>query len=313
MKYKKYLSNGIKVSEVGFGAWQLGIDSGWKTISEKDSEAMICTALDNGINFFDTAPNYGNGTSESRLGNVFKNIDRSKIVVNTKFGRLDNGTVDFDSKHIISSIEKSLSRLNIDYLDSVIIHSPPIELLDGNKNDHYEILEKLQDQGKIIAYGASIDFYDEIKILLETTNAKVLQPLFNILHQDAKKAFALTKQNNVAVIAKIPLDSGWLTGKYDSNSHFTGVRSRWTQEEKLQRSKLVDRVKEIVGKKYSLVASALSFCTSFEEVSTVIPGAISKQQLIHNIEAMKSPIAESTRNELVSFYENEVEKLNLPW
>ena len=63
MKYKKYLSNGIKVSEVGFGAWQLGIDSGWKTISEKDSEAMICTALDNGINFFDTAPNYGNGTS----------------------------------------------------------------------------------------------------------------------------------------------------------------------------------------------------------------------------------------------------------
>jgi len=313
MKYKKYLSNGIKVSEVGFGAWQLGIDSGWKTISEKDSEAMICTALDNGINFFDTAPNYGNGTSESRLGNVFKNIDRSKIVINTKFGRLDNGTVDFDSKHIINSIEKSLSRLNIDYLDSVIIHSPPIELLDGNKNDHYEILEKLQDQGKIIAYGASIDFYDEIKILLDTTNAKVLQPLFNILHQDAKKAFALTKQNNVAVIAKIPLDSGWLTGKYDSNSHFTGVRSRWTQEEKLQRSKLVDRVKEIVGEKHSLVTSALSFCTSFEEVSTVIPGAISKQQLIHNIEAMKSPIAESTRNELVSFYENEVEKLNLPW
>lgn len=313
MKYKKYLSNGIKVSEVGFGAWQLGIDSGWKTISEKDSEAMICTALDNGINFFDTAPNYGNGTSESRLGNVFKNIDRSKIVINTKFGRLDNGTVDFDSKHIINSIEKSLSRLNIDYLDSVIIHSPPIELLDGNKNDHYEILEKLQDQGKIIAYGASIDFYDEIKILLDTTNAKVLQPLFNILHQDAKKAFALTKQNNVAVIAKIPLDSGWLTGKYDSNSHFKGVRSRWTQEEKLQRSKLVDRVKEIVGEKHSLVTSALSFCTSFEEVSTVIPGAISKQQLIHNIEAMKSPIAESTRNELVSFYENEVEKLNLPW
>jgi len=313
MKYKKYLSNGIKVSEVGFGAWQLGIDSGWKTISEKDSEAMICTALDNGINFFDTAPNYGNGTSESRLGNVFKNIDRSKIVINTKFGRLDNGTVDFDSKHIINSIEKSLSRLNIDYLDSVIIHSPPIELLDGNKNDHYEILEKLQDQGKIIAYGSSIDFYDEIKILLDTTNAKVLQPLFNILHQDAKKAFALTKQNNVAVIAKIPLDSGWLTGKYDSNSHFTGVRSRWTQEEKLQRSKLVDRVKEIVGEKQSLVASALSFCTSFEEVSTVIPGAISKQQLIHNIEAMRNPIAESTRNELVSFYENEVEKLNLPW
>ena len=161
-----------------------------------------------------------------------------------------------------------------------------------------QFIEAQSSFAKIVAK-AHVDFYTSLGLSAYTF--------------DAKKAFALTKQNNVAVIAKIPLDSGWLTGKYDSNSHFTGVRSRWTQEEKLQRSKLVDRVKEIVGEKQSLVASALSFCTSFEEVSTVIPGAISKQQLIHNIEAMRNPIAESTRNELVSFYENEVEKLNLPW
>ena len=165
MKYRKYLEEGIKVSEIGFGAWQLGVDSGWRTVTEKEAVEMVHMALDNGINFFDTAPNYGNGTSELRLGKVFKTIDRSKIIINTKFGRLDNGVVDFDSKHIKQSIEKSLSRLNVDYLDSVIIHSPPIEFLDGNKNDHYEILEKLQDEGKIIAYGASIDFYDEIKSL----------------------------------------------------------------------------------------------------------------------------------------------------
>jgi aryl-alcohol dehydrogenase-like predicted oxidoreductase len=313
MKYKKYLPKGIKVSVLGFGAWQLGVDSGWKAVSEKDAQSMIHSALDNGINFFDTAPNYGYGTSELRLGKVFKTIDRSKIVVNSKFGRLDNGIVDFDSKHIKNSVEKSLARLNIDYLDSVIIHSPPIELLDGNKNDHYEILEQLQDEGKIIAYGASIDFYDEIKILLETTNSKVIQSFFNILHQDAKRAFDLIRQKNVATIAKIPFDSGWLTGKYNSKSQFKGVRSRWTKEEIIVRSKLVDKVKEILNNKNSLTAAALSFCTSFDAVSTVIPGAVSKQQLLNNIEAIKLPIDKKTCAELEDFYEREVKELNLPW
>lgn len=313
MKYRKYLSKGIKVSELGFGAWQLGVDSGWKSVSEKDAESMIHTALDNGINFFDTAPNYGNGTSELRLGKVFKTIDRSKIVVNSKFGRLDNGVVDFHSKHIKNSVEKSLARLNIDYLDSVIIHSPPIELLDGNKNDHYEILEQLQDEGKIIAYGASIDFYDEIKILLETTNAKVIQSFFNIFHQDAKRAFDLIHQKNAATIAKIPFDSGWLTGKYNSNSQFDGVRSRWTKGDKAVRSQLVDKVKNILENKNSLMSGALSFCTSFDAVSTVIPGAISKQQLLDNIEAIKYPINKKTCAELEDFYTREVRELKLPW
>ena len=184
MKYRKYLEEGIKVSEIGFGAWQLGVDSGWRTVTEKEAVEMVHMALDNGINFFDTAPNYGNGTSETRLGKVLKNVDRSKIVINTKFGRLDNGIVDFDSKHIVKSIESSLRRLKTDYVDSAIIHSPPIEILDGNQNDHYEILEKLQDEGKIIEYGASIDFFDEIKTLIQTTNAKVIQAFFNIFHQE---------------------------------------------------------------------------------------------------------------------------------
>lgn len=313
MNYKNYLADGIKVSELGFGAWQLGVNSGWKPISEKESEKMIRLALDHGINFFDTAPNYGNGTSELRLGKVFKTIDRSKIVVNTKFGRLDNGQVDFDVKHLRSSVEKSLTRLKIDYLDSVIIHSPPIALLDGNKNDHYALLEKLQEEGKIMAYGASIDFYEEIKIFLETTNAKVIQCFFNILHQDAKRAFALTHKKDVAVIAKIPFDSGWLTGKYDHNSIFDGVRSRWTKEDKMRRSELVERIKKISNNASSLIPTALTFCSSFEAISTVIPGAISTQQLLQNIEAMYPAMDKNIRQQLEDFYANEVEKLNLPW
>ena len=104
---------------------------------------------------------------------MFKTLD-SKVVINSKFGRLDNGEVDFSSSLIKGSVERSLKRLQVDCL----IRSSSIalaELLDGNQNDHYEILERLQEEGKIKAYGASVDFEDEINTLLNTTNAKVIQ------------------------------------------------------------------------------------------------------------------------------------------
>ena len=313
MNYRAYLQDGIQVSELGFGAWQLGVESGWKSVSATDADRMIRTALDSGINFYDTAPNYGHGTSEERLGKVFKTLDRDTIVVNTKFGRLDNGTVDFSASQIRGSIERSLRRLQIDCIDSAIIHSPPRELLDGNKVDHYEILERLQDEGKIRAYGASVDFAVEIEKLLETTNAKVFQCFFNILHQDAKNAFDTVQAHGATVIAKIPFDSGWLTGKYHAESKFEGVRSRWSADDIRTRARLVDRVMEIVGEDVPLMGAALSFCTAFDAVSTVIPGAVSEGQLRGNIASMQHGLDASMKAALEAFYEQEVRPLVLPW
>ena len=105
MKTRKYLEGGIDVSELGFGAWQLGVESGWKSVSEAEADRMIRTALDQ-ASTFDTAPNYGMGTSETRLGKVFKTLDRTKVVINSKFGRLDNGEVDFSAKHVRGSVER---------------------------------------------------------------------------------------------------------------------------------------------------------------------------------------------------------------
>ena len=313
MNTRKYLQDGIEISELGFGAWQLGIESGWKAVSDAEAERMIRTATDHGINFFDTAPNYGMGTSEQRLGKVLKSLDRSKVVINSKFGRLDNGEVDFSSSLIRASVERSLKRLQVECLDSVIIHSPPAELLDGNRNDHYEILERLQEEGKIKAYGASVDFEDEINTLLNTTNAKVIQSFFNILHQDCTRSFDLIQAKGATVIAKIPFDSGWLTGKYNADSVFRGVRERWSVEEKRSRAGLVDRVKEIVSEHPSLVSAALTFCTSFDAVSTVIPGAVSEKQLLDNLAAMKTPLDAELVANLQAFYEQEVRALKLPW
>ena len=180
MKYNNYLKSCPKVSEIGIGAWQLGESSDWESMSEKEAIELVNKALDLGVNFFDTAPNYGNGTSEIRLGKALKEIDRSKIVINTKFGHPATGGTNFESNSIRESLEGSLRRLQTDYVDSIIMHNPPCEYLDGNKTDHYEIFEKLKEEGKIKAYGASLDSYDEMKLLMETTGSKVIEAFFNI-------------------------------------------------------------------------------------------------------------------------------------
>jgi aryl-alcohol dehydrogenase-like predicted oxidoreductase len=195
----------------------------------------------------------------------------------------------------------------------LIFHSPPIEYLDGTKNDHYEILEKLKEEGKIKAYGASLDSYQEIKLLLDTTKSEVIEVFFNILHQDAARAFALATEKNVGIIVKIPLDSGWLSGKYDANSVFTDIRKRWSESDIQTRAHLVDRLKEMIQPETNLSQVALSFCLAYDAVSTVIPGNASIQQLERNIASISNPISKELVEKLEQFYQDEVKDLNLPW
>jgi len=177
MQYRKYI-NKTQVSEIGLGAWQLGENSGWKSMSENEAFEMVYKSIDAGINFFDTAPIYGHGTSETRLGKALKSYDRNQFVLNTKFGHSETGETNFNANQIQKSIEGSLKRLQVDYIDTVIIHNPPIEFLDGNKNPHYEILERLMAEGKILGYGASLDSYKEMKLFMETTNCSVIEAFF---------------------------------------------------------------------------------------------------------------------------------------
>jgi aryl-alcohol dehydrogenase-like predicted oxidoreductase len=313
MKYNSYLENSPLVSEIGLGAWQLGQNSGWQTMSEKEAGALVEKAIDLGINFFDTAPNYGQGTGEERLGKALKGKDRSKIVINTKFGHTDKGNTNFNSGYIRESLEGSLKRLRVDYVDSLIIHNPPTEYLDGDKNDHYQILERLIDEGKIKAYGASLDTSSDMRQLMDTTNAKVIEALYNILHQDAARAFDMAKEKMVAIIAKIPLDSGWLSGKYDAESTFIDIRSRWSRQDIETRARLVNRVKEIVLADGDLAQKAISFCLANDAVSTVIPGNVNLNQLASNVESVNHPLSKEVVAKLEEYYLNEVKHLHLPW
>jgi aryl-alcohol dehydrogenase-like predicted oxidoreductase len=313
MKYNKLINQSPAVSEIGLGAWQLGINSGWKSLEENESIDLVNKSIEYGINFFDTAPNYGNGTGEARLGKALKHVDRSKIVINTKFGHTDSGITNYKSDYIRESLEGSLKRLQVDYVDSLIIHNPPSKYLDGNKNDHYEILEKLIEEGKIKAYGASLDTYEDMKLLMESTNAEVIEAFFNILHQDVSRAFAMAKEKEVGIIAKIPLDSGWLSGKYTGESIFNDIRSRWSRKDIQTRAQLVTRVKDIIQTENNLAQKAISFCLAYDAVSTVIPGNVNTDQLKSNVESVNNPISMELVETLEEFYKDEVKDLKLPW
>ena len=313
MKYNRFIKGSALVSEIGLGAWQLGNNSGWQRMSEKEALELVEKSLEYGINFFDTAPNYGHGTGEYRLGKALKAVDRGKIVINTKFGHTDSGSTNYNSDYIRESLEGSLKRLQVDYVDSLIIHNPPIAYLDGNKNDHYEILERLIEEGKIKAYGASLDTYEDMKLFMNTTNAKVIEAFFNILHQDTSRAFSMAIEKEVGIIAKIPLDSGWLSGKYNAESTFNDIRNRWSKRDIQTRAQLVNSVKEIIQAKDNLAQKAISFCLAYDAVSTVIPGNVNIAQLTSNVESINNPISSELVKKLEYFYLNEVKQLNLPW
>ncbi len=313
MKYRKYTKDSPMVSELGLGAWQLGINSGWKGMSESEAIKMVHEALDSGINFIDTAPNYGHGTSELRLGKALDGIPRDQFVINTKFGHTDSGNTNYSAGYIRESLEGSLRRLKLDYVDSIIIHNPPFEYLDGNKNDHYNILEKLKLEGKIKAYGASLDTYEEMKLLMDTTGSEVIEAFFNIHHQDSARAFSMAQDKGVGIIVKIPLDSGWLTGKYDEHSRFDDIRNRWSVSDIETRAMLVNKIKDIAGDKLDLSVVAISFCLAFDAVSTVIPGNTTIAQLRRNLESLEYSMDEDLRQKLEQFYLDDVKALNLPW
>ena len=313
MKHRKYIKDAVNISEIGLGAWQLGQNSGWKSMTETEAIKLVHKSLDLGINFFDTAPNYGYGTGEERLGKALKGVDRSKIVINTKFGHTPTGTLNFNSNYIRESLEGSLKRLQVEYIDSLIIHNPPSKYFDGNKNDHYEILEKLIEEGKIKAYGASLDTYDDMKLLMDTTNSKVMEVFFNILHQDTLRGFEQAKNQEVGIIVKIPLDSGWLTGKYNSKSSFNDIRSRWSKEDIETRAKLVKKVKAIFKTEENLAQKAIAFCLAYDAVSTVIPGNVTIEQLKSNVQSSDISISHNIIEELEKLYQTEIKKRKLPW
>ncbi|KGE17911.1 aldo/keto reductase [Paenibacillus wynnii] len=311
MKLRRYGTTGRLVSEVGFGGLQLGNQQDWKAMADPEAIALVHEALDRGINFFDTAPNYGRGKSEELLGKALLGR-RSEVVINTKFGHTADGRTDYSADTLRASVEQSLSRLQTDYLDSILIHNPPFDVLDG-KHGHYKVLEDLKSEGKILAYGVSVDSTRDMLEVINKSSIGVMEVMFNIFYQETAEAFKLAQENDIALIIKVPLDSGWLSGKYNSKSTFEGVRSRWSPEVISKRSDLVEKIQFITDKETTMSMAALRFILSYPEVSTVIPGVRNSAQLIENISAGANVMPKDQVKKLQELWETDIKFQNLGW
>lgn len=318
MRYRPLGKTGLTVSEIGFGAWAIGgatevsgVPMGWGRTSDEESLSAIRRARELGVTLFDTADIYGHGRSESLLGIVLARR-REDVVMATKVGnvRTASGAVrkDFSKRHIFLAIDGSLKRLRTDYVDLYQAHNPTLEEL--RREEIQEAMEMLQSWGKIRFWGVSISTPEEGMEIIRKGWGYVLQVLYNILNQaPAQELLPLAKQSGYGVIARVPLASGLLTGKFRPDSSFSvdDIRQNFLTPRRLQEVlERVDEVKSIVGgATRTLAEAALKFVLADEAVSTAIPGAKNAHQVEANVggsgEPLSQPIIDKLRERLSDY------------
>jgi aryl-alcohol dehydrogenase-like predicted oxidoreductase len=213
------------VSEVGLGCWQIG-GADWGDVNDDDALDILRTSVTSGVTFFDTADVYGLGRSEGLIGRYLKET-ADKVFVATKLGRFpdpgwpENFTRDAVRKHT----EASLTRLGVETLDLTQLHCiPPAELERG---DVFDWLRELQQEGKIQRFGASVESMDEALVCLKQDGLASLQIIFNIFRQKPiHTLFAQAQDRGVAIIVRLPLASGLLSGKYKKDTQFAATDHR---------------------------------------------------------------------------------------
>ncbi len=296
MNKRRFGTTDLQVSEIGFGAWAIGgvfmagnTPLGWGETDDAESKRALMTAADQGINFYDTADFYGLGHSENLIGEVFgKNPD---ILVATKAGhRLDEQEkiyFDYSRKYILQACDESLRRLRRDWIDYYQLHTARVKHLE--EGECIEAMEILQKEGKIRYWGISLNTYHpspEAEFVLEKRVGHGFQLVFNIINQRALPIIQQAEQTGYGVIARMPLQFGLLTGKFDKNSTFdeTDLRHFRLKPPILKQAlEDLEPLQDMVRKyQISETQLALSFILSYPEVSTVIPGIRTERQAREN-------------------------------
>jgi aryl-alcohol dehydrogenase-like predicted oxidoreductase len=311
MKLRPFGNTGMRVSEIGLGAWQLA-NPDWGMSDKKEALAIVQKSLEAGCNFFDTAPGYSGGRSEELLGEGLKSV-RPNVIICTKFGHTAEGASDFSTESIRPSLEVSMKRLQTDYLDIVLMHNPPREMMDGRRASQYEEFEKLRTEGLIRAYGVSLDWRAELELVLDTTRSQAAEVFFNALYQETLPAYPKAQAQGMGLIIKVPLDSGWLSGKYRAGHKFEGVRNRWSPEVLARRSELVEKFAALVPEGTSMAHAALQFVLAQPQVSTVIPGARTAAQALDNFAAADQQLSPQVVQSIYDLWKQEIEADPLPW
>ncbi len=302
--------SGLKVGQIGLGTAALG-RKGMNAIPDDEAIFIIEQALDMEACLVDTAPTYGDGRAESLLGQVARRR-RSQVVVSTKAGYFSDGHSDFSGPAIRLSLETSLKRMGLGFVDLLMLHNPPADALTQAHPAFVE-LEKLKQEGKIRAYGASVSGSAQIKAVIEKTSSQVVEFIYNVFNQEAAAAFDLALQKRVGLVVCQPLDSGFLTGRFDAASFFQDDRRRFSRAEISRRIKLERQVEPLLSAVPTVneFQSAIQFALAHPAVSSVVPGASTWQQVIGNVTACQRSLDPETVKALRAFWEKELKAVPL--
>ena len=315
MKYRKFGSLDWNVSEIGLGCWQIGAD--WGEVSEDKAKEVLKSSFENGVNFFDTADVYGMGRSEKFVGEFIKSVSE-RIYVATKAGRQINPHVAegyYDKALMESYVDQSLSNLNVETIDLLQMHCPPTEVYSSEAT--FEMLDYLVSKGKIQNYGFSVQTVDEALECIKFPHTKSIQVIFNMFRQKpAEKLFQIAKEKNIAIIVRVPLASGLLTGKFTKESSFApddhrnyningdafDVGETFSGVNYNKALEAVDDLKKIIPPGITLSQLSLRWILMHDAVSVVIPGAKNKDHVNLNTSSSDANEISSLMSEIQNIY-----------
>jgi aryl-alcohol dehydrogenase-like predicted oxidoreductase len=310
MKKRLLGKTGFEISEVGLGTWQVGGKWG-SDFSHSNAETILNSAIDNGVNFIDTADVYSDGESEKAVGRFVRSRSE-RIYVATKCGRKLSPHTDssYQTKVLRKFVEDSLKNMNLETLDLIQLHCPPTETY--YRPEIFELFSILKKEGKILNLGVSVERVEEALKAIEYENVTTVQIIFNMLRlRPAEHFFAEAAKRNIGILARVPLASGLLTGKYSSsttfgkNDHRTYNRNgeafdkgeTFSGVDYNKGLEAVEEIKKLFPGQTNLSAIALKWILMFKEVSCVIPGASRPGQVLSNVEAASLPELTSAQME----------------
>jgi aryl-alcohol dehydrogenase-like predicted oxidoreductase len=312
MEKRRLGARGPWVSVIGFGAWAIG-GTNWGPTDDEQSRSALHAALDAGVTLIDTADVYGYGHSEELIGGVLRERGYPEdVVIATKAGndfysaqpQDDKGygpiRPNYSKDYLISAVEKSLKRLGLDHVHILQLHSPNTDILE--RDEPWEALATLKEQGKILHAGLSIQSFKETEqthIVEKWASAgllDVIQVRYNLIEREAEKTlFPAAMRLGVGVIVRIPLLFGFLTGKFTRDTRFgeDDHRRMNLSPEKLENyfAQLEAIEPELAEERARTGATraqqALAFCIRHPACHTVIPGAKTPEQVIENVGAAR--------------------------
>lgn len=320
MKKRIFGKTGFEISEVGLGCWQLG-GLCWGDVDEQQALQLLQASVDQGVNFFDTADVYGQGRSEQLIGTFLKQC-REEIFVATKIGRFpepgwpDNFTKASMEKHVDASIK----RLGVEALDLVQLHCIPTEQLE--KGEVFDSLRDFKRKGKIRDFGVSVESMDEALLCIKEEGVASLQIIFNIFRQKPiSTLFDKAIETETAIIARVPLASGLLSGKltmetkfpendhrnFNANGEMFNVGETFAGLPFEKGVALSQQINKIVPEGITMAQTALRWILDHDAVSVVIPGATRAEHVVSNCNVSElAPLSDQLYDKLKSLYKAEV-------